>query len=101
MRASSSLELFETSMVKNLQKKSSNGCENSANGFKMSKNPYMGLYGTSIGQKMKKIGLLPFSSFKLVVSGSPKRTSCALNPKHAPKSCYNLAHVHNRKWSKL
>jgi hypothetical protein len=39
MRASSSLELAETSMVKNLQKKSSNGLDNSANGFKMSKNP--------------------------------------------------------------
>jgi hypothetical protein len=34
MRASSSLELPETSMVKNLQKKSSNGCENNANGFR-------------------------------------------------------------------
>jgi hypothetical protein len=39
MRASSSLELSETSMVKNLQKKSSNAFENHANGFKMSKNP--------------------------------------------------------------
>jgi hypothetical protein len=32
-------ELSETSMVKNLQKKSSNGFENSANGFRTSKNP--------------------------------------------------------------
>jgi len=39
MRASSSLELPKTSMVKNLKKKSSNGYENSANGFRMSKNP--------------------------------------------------------------
>jgi hypothetical protein len=39
MRASSSLELPETSMVKNLQNKSSNGYENSANGFITSKNP--------------------------------------------------------------
>jgi hypothetical protein len=39
MRASSSLELSETSMVKNMQKKSSNGFENSANGFRTSKNP--------------------------------------------------------------
>jgi hypothetical protein len=39
MRASSSLELSETSMVKKLQKKSSNAFENSANGFITSKNP--------------------------------------------------------------
>jgi hypothetical protein len=39
MRASSSLELSETSMVKNLQKKSANAFENNANGFKTSKNP--------------------------------------------------------------
>jgi hypothetical protein len=39
MRASISLELPETSMVKNLQKKSSNSFENSANGFKTSRNP--------------------------------------------------------------
>jgi hypothetical protein len=39
MRASSSLELAETSMAKNLTKKSSNGLDNSANGFRMSKNP--------------------------------------------------------------
>jgi hypothetical protein len=39
MRASNSLELAETSMVKNLHKESSNGCENSANGFSTSKNP--------------------------------------------------------------
>jgi hypothetical protein len=75
MRASSFLELSETSMVKKLQRKSSNGFENSANGFRMSKNPYLGFFDTSFGQKMKKIGLLPFSFFKLVVSGSPKRTS--------------------------
>jgi hypothetical protein len=39
MRASSYLELSETSMAKNMQKKSSNGLDNSANGFKTSKNP--------------------------------------------------------------
>jgi hypothetical protein len=39
MRASSSLELAETSMDKKLQKMSSNGLDNSANGFRMSKNP--------------------------------------------------------------
>jgi hypothetical protein len=38
-RASSSLELAETSMVKKLQKKSSNGLENSTNGSITSKNP--------------------------------------------------------------
>jgi hypothetical protein len=74
MRASSSLELPETSMVKNMKNNSSNGLDNSANGFKTSKNPYFGFYDISIGQIMKKIGLLPFSSFKLAVTGSPKRT---------------------------
>jgi hypothetical protein len=39
MRASSSLKLAETSMVKKLQKKSSNGLDNSANGSMTSKNP--------------------------------------------------------------
>jgi hypothetical protein len=39
MRASSSLELVETSMAKILQNKSSNGLDNSANGFRTSKNP--------------------------------------------------------------
>jgi hypothetical protein len=39
MRASNSLELSETSMMKNLQKKSSNGFENNSNGFRTSKNP--------------------------------------------------------------
>jgi hypothetical protein len=39
MRASSSLELAETSMAKILKKKSSNGLDNSSNGFKTSKNP--------------------------------------------------------------
>ena len=74
MRASSSLELSEISMAKNLQKKFSNGFENGANEFRTSKNPYLGFFGTSFGQKMKKIGLLPFSSFKLV-SSLPKHTS--------------------------
>jgi hypothetical protein len=39
MRASSSLELAETSMVKILQKKSSNGLDNKTNGSRTSKNP--------------------------------------------------------------
>jgi hypothetical protein len=39
MRASSSLELPETSIVKNLQKNSSNAYENNANGFRTSKKP--------------------------------------------------------------
>jgi hypothetical protein len=39
MRASSSLELAETSMVKKLQKKSSNCLDNNTNEFSMSKNP--------------------------------------------------------------
>jgi hypothetical protein len=39
MRASSSLELAETSMAKKLQKNSSNDLDNRANGFKTSKNP--------------------------------------------------------------
>jgi hypothetical protein len=38
MRVSSSLELAETSMVKNLRKKSSNGLENNTNGSSTSKN---------------------------------------------------------------
>jgi hypothetical protein len=39
MRASSSLELAETSMAKKLKKKSSNALDNRANGFRTSKNP--------------------------------------------------------------
>jgi hypothetical protein len=39
MRALSSLELYETSMVKKIKKKSSNSLENSSNGFRTSKNP--------------------------------------------------------------
>jgi hypothetical protein len=96
MRASNSLELPETSMVKKLHNKSSNGLDNSANGFRTSKNPYMGFYDTSIGQKMKKIGLLPFSSFKLAETGSPKCTLVCLNQEHAPNSCLNLAPACNR-----
>ena len=56
----------------------------------------MGFYGTSFGQKMKKIGLLPFSSFKLVVSGSPKRTSCTFNQEHAPKRVLKPSTERNR-----
>jgi hypothetical protein len=43
---------------------------------------------------MKKIGLLPFSSFKLVVSGSPIRTSCVSNLASGCFPCLNPAHVH-------
>jgi hypothetical protein len=39
MRASSFLELPQTSMVKNLQQKSPNSYENITNGLRMSKNP--------------------------------------------------------------
>jgi hypothetical protein len=74
MRASSSLELAETSMAKILQKKYSNGLDNSANGFRTSKNPYLGFYGSSIGQNMKKLGLLhfpPSTLLKLVCQNAP------------------------------
>jgi hypothetical protein len=97
MRASSSLELAETSMAKKMQNKSSNGLDNSSNGFRTSKNPYLGFYGTSIGQEMRKIGLLPSSSFNLAGSGSPKRTSMCLNQEHTPKHVFKPSTVHNRK----
>jgi hypothetical protein len=42
---------------------------------------------------MKKIGLLPFSSFKLVVSGSPIRTSCVSNLASGHFPCLNPAHT--------
>jgi hypothetical protein len=73
-RASSSLELPETSMVKNLQKKSSNGLENSTNGSSTSKNPWLGFYGTSIGQKLRKLDLLhfpPSTLLELVLQNAP------------------------------
>jgi hypothetical protein len=84
-RASSSLELPETSMVKNLLKKSSNGCENGTNGSSTSKNPWLGFYGTSIGQTMKKLGLLHFPPSSFAGTGSTKRTSVCMNLEHAPK----------------
>jgi hypothetical protein len=73
-----SLELPETSMVKNLLKKSSNGCENGTNGSKTSKNPWLGFYGTSIGQTMKKLGLLHFPPSSFAGTGSTKRTSVCI-----------------------
>jgi hypothetical protein len=72
-------------MVKKLQKKSSNGLENSTNGSSTSKNPYLGFYGTSIGQKMKKLGLLHFPPSNFVGTGSTKCTSVCMNQEHAPK----------------
>jgi hypothetical protein len=84
-RASSSLELPGTSMVKNLLKKSSNGCENGTNGSSTSKNPWLGFYGTSIGQTMKKLGLLHFPPSSFAGTGSTKRTSVCMNLEHAPK----------------
>jgi hypothetical protein len=73
-RASSSLELPGTSMVKNLQKKSSNGLENNTNGSITSKNPWLGFYGTSIGQKLRKLDLLhfpPSTLLELVLQNAP------------------------------
>jgi hypothetical protein len=61
-------------MVKILLKKSSNGCENSTNGSSTSINPWLGFYGTSIGQTMKKLGLLHFSPSNFAGTGSTKRT---------------------------
>jgi hypothetical protein len=86
-RASSSLKLAETSIVKTLQKKSSNGLENSTNGSSTSKNPWLGFYDTSIGQTMKKLGLLHFPPSSFVGTGSTKRTSVCMNLEHAPKTC--------------
>jgi hypothetical protein len=65
-------------MVKNLQKKSSNGCENGTNGSSTSKNPWLGFYGTSIGQKLRKLDLLhfpPSTLLELVLQNAPL---CAL-----------------------
>jgi hypothetical protein len=45
-----------------------------SNGFPTSQNPCLGSFGTSIGRKMKKLGLLEVSLFKLVVSGSTIHT---------------------------
>jgi hypothetical protein len=68
-------KLAETSMVKNLLKKSSNGCENGTNGSSTSQNPWLGFYGTSIGQTMKKLGLLHFPPSSFAGTGS---TICTL-----------------------
>jgi hypothetical protein len=76
MRASSSLELAETSMVKNLQKKSSNGLENNTNGSITSKNP-LGFYDTSIGQKLRKLDLLHFPPSTLLELALQNAPLCA------------------------
>jgi hypothetical protein len=78
-------------MVKKLLKKSSNGCENGTNGSSTSKNPWLGFYGTSIGQTMKKLGLLHFPPSSFAGTGSTKRTSVCMNLEHAPKRVINLA----------
>jgi hypothetical protein len=78
-------------MVKNLLKKSSNGCENGTNGSSTSKNPWLGFYGTSIGQTMKKLGLLHFSPSSFAGTGSTIRTLVHMNLEHAPNARYNLA----------
>jgi hypothetical protein len=52
----------------------SNCQTNCSNGFPASQNPYLGSFDTSIGRKMKKLGLLEVSLFKLVVSGSAIHT---------------------------
>jgi hypothetical protein len=87
-RASSSLELSGTSMVKNLHEESSNSCKNGTNGSSMSKNPWLGFYGTSIGQTMKKLGLLHFSPSSFAGTGSTKRTSVCINLEHVPKRAF-------------
>jgi hypothetical protein len=80
-------------MVKNLLKKSSNGCENGTNGSSTSKNPWLGFYGTSIGQTMKKLGLLHFSPSSFAGTGSTNRTLVHMNLEHAPKRVKNPAHA--------
>ena len=47
-----------------------------------SQNPCMGSFGTSIGRKTKKLGLLEVSLFKLVVSGSTIHTPLSMNLAH-------------------
>jgi hypothetical protein len=51
MRASSSLELAETSMAKILQNKSSKGLDNNANGFRTSKNPIWAFTAPQLAKK--------------------------------------------------
>jgi hypothetical protein len=78
-------------MVKNLLKKSSNGCKNGTNGSSTSKNPWLGFYGTSIGQTMKKLGLLHFPPSSFAGTGSTKHTLVHMNLEHAPEMRFNLA----------
>jgi hypothetical protein len=87
-----SLELAETSMVKNSLKKSSNGCENGTNGSSTSKNPWLGFYGTSISQHDEEVRPPPFFSFKLCWNCIYKTHLCVhMNLEHAPNARYNLA----------
>jgi hypothetical protein len=74
MRASSSLELAETSMVKNLQKKSSNGLDNNCQWIQDVQKPLAGFLRHLNRPKDEEVRPPPFSSFKLVVSASTKRT---------------------------
>jgi hypothetical protein len=85
-------------MVKKLLKKSSNGCENGTNGSNTSKNPWLGFYGTSNGQTVKKLGLLHFSPSSFAGTGSTERTSVCMNLEHAPNAHYNLAPVQTVGW---
>jgi hypothetical protein len=78
-------------MVKNLLKKSSNGCKNGTNGSITSKNPWLGFYGTSIGQTVKKLGLFHFPPSSFAGTGSTERTLVHMNLEHAPNARYNLA----------
>jgi hypothetical protein len=77
--------------MKKSHEESSNGCENSTNGSSMSKNPWLGFYGTSIGQTVKKLGLLHFSPSSFAGTSSTIRTLVHMNLGHAPKMHFNLA----------
>jgi hypothetical protein len=77
--------------VKNLHEESSNGCENGTNGSSTSKNPWLGFYGTSIDQTVKKLGLLHFPPSSFAGTGSTERTSVCINLEHASNARYNLA----------
>jgi hypothetical protein len=88
-------------MVKNLLKKSSNGCKNGTNGSSTSKNPWLGFYGTSIGQTMKKLGLLHFSPSSFAGTGSTIHTLVHINLEHAPKRAFKFSIERFRKRSKL
>jgi hypothetical protein len=62
--------------------------ENNTNGSSTSKNPWLGFYGTSIGQTMKKLGLLHFPPSSFAGNGSTKRTFVCINLEQAPKRTF-------------